>query len=689
MKKLVLLIFGIVFIFLLALASASIVVSPPEAVYNLGDMIKLETKITMAKPFSGFLRIVLFCDGRENLMYFSPIQLEKKEKTISINFPVKFTGNCYVIARLEDENKNEIDESETAMFVLTDKINIQCDLNRESFKPGEFLEIVGTAVKANGQNFDGNAIITIKELNREYNVNVSNGKLSFSTQLSSDIAPGIYTITIKAKDEHNNSGISNKSFIVLSIPKTLKIETNNETFLPDTIVMIVPKLLDQANNTLNARVLVKLSRAPGRFSLQKKETLLEEFVDSGNFTIYRFTRFNRPGNYMIEAFTQEPSFYAKKDIIVERYEKINVSLNNAILYVTNIGNVDFENNLELELLIENQSIKRVIPLNLKVNGSKSFKLEAPKGNYTIRLKAGSDAFEFKNIPLSGYVTATINLGKKFDFKNIIAPIILLAIVLTIVLLLQYRKSRKLTKKVEMKEMAKEIGGEEKENEIKKFFSKHSSSLAADSISYGIVYGTKQEITPLFVHLDLGALNEVKKKDPAKYAEVLDEYFKEIVNAIKEHQGVADLYGNDLVVLFNIIKQYRHDIAALRTAEKIREITRQLNKKLAPLQIKIGMKAGINIGMANVTSLQNRMVKYTAIGDTVALAKALQARALDDQILISEKIYERVANIIKAKKVQPYYLSETEAINVYALESTMKTELREKGEWFVKRALGKA
>ncbi|MGQ9844564.1 MAG: adenylate/guanylate cyclase domain-containing protein, partial [Spirochaetota bacterium] len=209
-----------------------------------------------------------------------------------------------------------------------------------------------------------------------------------------------------------------------------------------------------------------------------------------------------------------------------------------------------------------------------------------------------------------------------------------------------------------------------------------------NVDSAIVYGTKQEITVLFVHLGLNSLNEIKKKDAMTYAKILDEYFKEIIQKIKEHQGVADLHGNNLIILFNVIKQYRHDVAALKTAEAIKKVTAELNQVLAPKGIKIEMRAGINTGFANLSSIQNGTVKYTAIGDTTSMAKILQAKAFDNEILFTEKIYDRVANIIKAKKLQPYYLNDNTAINIYALEDSTKAELRDKNQWYIKRALGK-
>ncbi|MCX8194137.1 MAG: hypothetical protein N3G19_02120, partial [Candidatus Pacearchaeota archaeon] len=72
--------------------------------------------------------------------------------------------------------------------------------------------------------------------------------------------------------------------------------------------------------------------------------------------------------------------------------------------------------------------------------------------------------------------------------------------------------------------------------------------------------------------------------------------------------------------------------------------------------------------------------------TMSLAKALVNKALAGEILIPENVYEKVAGAVNAKKILPLHLTDTDAINVYSVRDT--ANLKEKHEWFVKRALGK-
>ncbi|MEM4152775.1 MAG: adenylate/guanylate cyclase domain-containing protein [Candidatus Pacearchaeota archaeon] len=699
MREKIFIIFVFAFILLVSNSSATIISSEINSIYNLGDNIHVESKISKEAVFEGFFKVILNCNGKETLMYFSPIILEKnKEKTITIDFPVTITGSCYIKSIIEDKQNTAIEEAKTGNFILSNKINVNTEINKKEFKPEENLQITGNAVKENGKEVNGVAIIYFN--GKEYSISVSRGKFSFSYKFDTAVEPGDKTITIKVKDDNNNFGEAVATIKIEAIPTTLIIETNNESFVPDSILLITPKLLDQAKNIMTATINVKLIR---QTSPLKSETLIEELVKSGDSTMFRFTKFHQPGTYVIEASWQ--NFKEKKTAILTEYKKINVSLEDDILYITNIGNVPFKRKIEISFLIQDQEIKKIMELDLKVGESKRYKLEAPQGTYDIKINTGDETLTFSRIPLTGSVVATIDLEKKSNIENNFLFIILIIMMALIIVFLVVRKITEKQKiKKEMKIVKEKISKTNlpshifigridqfspEENDIKKYFEKYSRKLHANKIISVPVYGTKQEITALILEFQgFEKLKELKKKNASLYGNILDEYFANIIERIKENQGVASLYGNELIILFNIVKQYRHDLGAIKTAEAIRQITNELNNLLAAKGFEYGLaiKAGINTGMANVTSIQNNEVKYTSIGDTTSLAKALKERAIANEILMTETIYQRVANVIKAKKIMPYHLNEQDAINIYSLESSLN--FREKHEWYVKRALGK-
>jgi class 3 adenylate cyclase len=62
--------------------------------------------------------------------------------------------------------------------------------------------------------------------------------------------------------------------------------------------------------------------------------------------------------------------------------------------------------------------------------------------------------------------------------------------------------------------------------------------------------------------------------------------------------------------------------------------------------------GINVGDAVVGMVGTRMrLDYSAIGDTVNVAKRIEENAKADQILLSEAAYERVRDAVLARPMQ--------------------------------------
>ncbi|MCL6500560.1 MAG: adenylate/guanylate cyclase domain-containing protein [Candidatus Pacearchaeota archaeon] len=486
----------------------------------------------------------------------------------------------------------------------------------------------------------------------------------------------------------------------LGMAKEIVIEINKEYFVPGEVLMITPKIVD-GSDIAEGAVSVRLSSRERRFPFFYKETVLvEEVVQSGKDTLYRFVRGTLPGEYIIEATAESGKLSAKRTVTVEEFEKLGFNLEEGILKITNEGNVPYKKAIEIEFRIHDQITKKKVALDLDVGEVQEFKLEAPKGTYDLAFISSKETFEIVDVPLTGNIVATIELETpKQPMNNWILAMVLLIIAAFLLVLYIKQKQERKPKAKEHREIInvdKRMAGEQVilkptenvSNEIKVAFNRHASKLAARAIIPSLVYGTKQEISVLMMPIHgFGQFNELRKKDPVAFSKIFDRYFEAVIEKIRSHQGVADLYGNNLIVFFNVIKSYRHDVAAVRTAEEIREITNAFNASIKGLNAALSIKAGINTGFAVVSSIgEDKTIKYTSIGNTMSLAKALTNKALAGEILIPENVYERVSGVVNAKKIMPLYLTDTEAIEVYSIKEAK--EMREKHEWFVKRALGK-
>ncbi len=228
------------------------------------------------------------------------------------------------------------------------------------------------------------------------------------------------------------------------------------------------------------------------------------------------------------------------------------------------------------------------------------------------------------------------------------------------------------------------------NAVKKIFLAHSIKTGVKSIEPALIFGEKRPITTLFLRINglrTQEMNNLRKQSPATFEKLLNEYFSTIVDKIKSYQGVASLYNNVVLVIFNAIKQYSHDTSAVKVASDLRDETfkfSERNKNLLPQPFSIS--AGISTGDAVLSSItSDKTLKYLPLEDTNLISKKLEEKAISNEILLSEKTYERIKGSIDAKKAQPLFLTQNKAIDSYSIEQmTLRAKYKDYMDKFTQK-----
>ncbi|MBI3761460.1 MAG: GAF domain-containing protein [Chloroflexi bacterium] len=166
-------------------------------------------------------------------------------------------------------------------------------------------------------------------------------------------------------------------------------------------------------------------------------------------------------------------------------------------------------------------------------------------------------------------------------------------------------------------------------------------------------GRRQEITTLFA--DLRRFSTFSETLPPEVLiEVINQYLTLAGNAVLAENGTLDKYMGDAVMaIFNApIPQSNHTLRAVRAALRMRDALephRNLLDNTYPLYFGIGITVGdAVVGNVGTPDLFN----YTAIGDTVNLAKRLQENANPNQILLTAEAYSRVKDHVEAAALPP-------------------------------------
>jgi len=154
-------------------------------------------------------------------------------------------------------------------------------------------------------------------------------------------------------------------------------------------------------------------------------------------------------------------------------------------------------------------------------------------------------------------------------------------------------------------------------------------------------GQRRDLTVMFADIR-GFTSLAEGMDPDALANMLSEYFTEMVDIIFEHGGTLDKFMGDAVMALwgaPLARQGDHR-RALEAAVAMQQAVQELNEAWRGSgRPPLGIGIGINYGEAFAGNIgSQRRLEYTVIGDTVNVASRLCSKAAAGQIVISDTFY---------------------------------------------------
>jgi len=179
-------------------------------------------------------------------------------------------------------------------------------------------------------------------------------------------------------------------------------------------------------------------------------------------------------------------------------------------------------------------------------------------------------------------------------------------------------------------------------------------------------GKRQVISVLFADIR-GYTRFSERVQPEKVLEVLNHYLSVAGEFVIGWEGTLDKFmGDGLMAIFNAPNpQPDHAQRAAEAALAMRQAVDEINRVY---RMSLQYSLGITVGEAVVGYLGTQYaLNYTAIGDTVNLAKRLQEKATPGQILVSEAFIQKLGQNVNAKAVGQFRVrGREEATMVYEL-----------------------
>lgn len=171
-------------------------------------------------------------------------------------------------------------------------------------------------------------------------------------------------------------------------------------------------------------------------------------------------------------------------------------------------------------------------------------------------------------------------------------------------------------------------------------------------------GQRRNVTILFV--DLSGYSHLSEmiSDEALY-ELVHKFIRSLADDVYRYEGMVDKFtGDGLMALFGAPIAHENDAErAIHAAMDMQADVARLSKSLEELQgMELRVHIGLHAGSVIVGGIGNdAIMNYTAIGDSVNLARRLEEAAEPGTILVSESIFRQTRRLFDYEVLPPQRL----------------------------------
>ena len=211
-------------------------------------------------------------------------------------------------------------------------------------------------------------------------------------------------------------------------------------------------------------------------------------------------------------------------------------------------------------------------------------------------------------------------------------------------------------------------------ELSRFLSPQVAALVSSPHGEQLLAGHRRQITAVFCDLR-GFTAFAETAEPEELFGVLRDYHEAMGALIVEHGGTLEHFAGDGIMIFfnDPVLQPDHVERAVRMAVAMRERFADLAVRWRKLGYELAFGVGIAVGYATLGRIGfDGRFDYGAIGNAVILASRLSSEAMGGQILLSQRAFAAVDEMVEAESVGELALKgfsrPVPAVNVIALRN---------------------
>jgi len=188
--------------------------------------------------------------------------------------------------------------------------------------------------------------------------------------------------------------------------------------------------------------------------------------------------------------------------------------------------------------------------------------------------------------------------------------------------------------------------------LKRFFSPQLAELIVAGGADDPLESHRREITVVFLDLR-GFTAFTETSDPEEVMGVLREYHAEMGRLIMAHRGTLERFAGDGIMIF-----FNDPVKLDNPAESAVKMALDMQKRFAEMSVgwkKRGYDLGMGIGIAEgyatlgAIGFEERW-DYGAIGNVTNVAARLCSEAAAGQILVSQRVFAKVENLVESEAV---------------------------------------
>jgi len=349
---------------------------------QMGDSFQLSGTVTKldAEKVTGSAEVYFERDGIEYLIDLIAVY----GGTISYvydssnSYPAEYSIN--IIVRDSYGNEQRFDAVETVEII--DEISVFIDTEEDSVLPGGILDVYGTVMDID-QNLVEQATVELSFDDSELtSTTLVAGAFTTTLQISPTLTSGEHSIEVFVEDMSGNKGTATAIVDVTPVATSIENNFGNASFNPGDSLQLEILLYDQAGDLMTGNVVVEIYDSTEMMISQKEVTSSEDLL-------FEVPEFSNPGSWEIISYTGE--IRDEDEIIVNIVEDLVMWVENEVLYVRNIGNTRYKDDLNLAISGAGYDYNIKKTKSIAPNETIMIDLanELPSGSYSIELPTGN------------------------------------------------------------------------------------------------------------------------------------------------------------------------------------------------------------------------------------------------------------------------------------------------------------